>query len=171
MLMVAWSLLRHPKSRTLVKRNPRERMFGTASPRVTAKKMIAHHGFRAEKLARQLQKGSKKNRAHWTDVLVAMRKLRMNVKLLPTVDLARRGAGQYCSYLARQKRVLKHQHQIASVPTFPTVLPKRLVPHKVAYSPTLCIAVDDLFHAQCNRPVSIPGRVFCDLCQPRKERP
>lgn len=168
MLMVAWSLLRHPK-RNLFGKRTKERTLGLASPRVTAKQMIAHYGFRAEKMARILQKGNRKNRAHWTEVLAAMRVIRMKTKLLPTVNLARRGAGQLCSYLAKQKRALRVRHQIASVSSILSA-PKRLVPHKVAYSPTLCLATDDLFHARCNRPVSMSGRVFCDVCQPRKER-
>jgi hypothetical protein len=98
-----------------------------------------------------------------------MRKIRMQVKLLPTKNLERRGYGIYSGYIRRTQKALKTKHKILSESSVQE-LPKRLVPHKVAYSPTLCVAIDDMFFARCNREVSMPGRVFCDICQPKGTR-
>lgn len=171
MLMVAWSTLRHPKLRITVKRNPQGLTIGTASPRMTAKQMISQFGFRAERMARKLKKGNRKNKAYWTEVLIAMRAQRKKVTLAPTVNLARQGAGKFCSYLAKQKRALRTVHKISSAAPAVVMATGRLLSHKKTYTPTLCIAVDDTFHARCNRPVPLGGTIFCAVCQPGKSRP
>jgi hypothetical protein len=176
MLMMAWSTLKY--HRRLERRNPKIRTLGVASPRVTAKTMIAHYGFRAEKMARILRKGNRKNRKHWDEVLMAMRVIRMKVQLAPTVNLARRGAGQFCSYMAKQQRSLRMAVPVKQTTTVPAIAiaprqlkgTRRLIRRKVVHSPTLCLAMDEIFHARCNRAVPIGHSVFCAVCQPRKER-
>ncbi len=174
MLAIAWSTLRYTRRSVTARPSPRIRQLGTAeNPRTIARQFIDHYGFKAERMARVLRKGNKKNRKHWSEVLKAIRAVREKRKLkapAPVIHCSLDdGFRAFDNYLARQQKVLRHQHRMEIPEQFVVPLPKRLVSNKVAYSPTLCLGTDDLFHARCNRPVSGPG-VFCQICKPKKER-
>jgi hypothetical protein len=134
-------------------------------------RLLAKH---SKPLLRRLQHGTV-NRRFWILVRRALGiKARPTFFARPAVPVPQ-GSRTYRNYMRRRRKAvvasfLKRNRRAPLVCAVPQPTAKRLVSEKVANSPVLCIDMDSLFHARCNRPVSRTAGVFCDVCQPRKER-